>query len=141
MNAEDVTAGLDTVGRGPCFAVARNADVIVIHLWDQITDDVGTAWRAVAQASYDKEGYPPFGFVYAIDGNSVGTLQGKVRSAAFMRTSAAAMKRIGLVSNVQGSFVIKSVMRVAGAKNVELVSPDACDAVLSAMKAGRDPFA
>jgi hypothetical protein len=136
-----ITGGLRECGRGHNFVVARNEHVIVILLWSAITDDVNHAWRTVTQRSYDSEGYPPFGFVHATNGQSVGTLQGKMRSAAFMRASSQRMKRIALVADVVGSFVVKSVMRVAGASNVELVTPSSAPAILDEMKRGVDPFA
>ncbi len=138
---ESVTAGLDLVDAGAAYAVARNEHVIVVHLWGDVTDAVSDAWRTATQASYDRDGTPAFGFVHTTGGRSVGSLQGKMRSAAFMRRSAERMKRIALVGNVQGSFVIKSVMRVAGASNVELIPPADAARVLDAMREGRDPFA
>lgn len=136
----DALARVPVFERGTGFTIRRVPSVVVVHLEGAITDPVSDAWRAACQRCYDVDGWPPFGFVHAVDGQSVGSLQGKLRSAAFMRRSAERLRRIALVSNAQGSFVIKSVMRVAGAANVELLLPDRGAAVLDAMCAGRDPF-
>jgi hypothetical protein len=132
---------LDPCGSGDCYSVSRNDHVILIKLWGEVTDVVNENWRRATQSTFDRDGYPPFGFVDAYDGRSVGSLQGKMRSADFMRKSAARMKRIALVGNTQGSFVIKAVMRVAGAANVELITAEQAPPIFDAMCVGRDPFA
>ncbi len=73
-------------------------------------------------------------------GTTVTTLSNRMKTASFTRGVTAAMKQLVIVANTHQSFVIHSIMRVAGISNVRFVGPgDAAD-VLAAVVVGSEPF-
>ena len=66
------------------------------------------------------------------------TLAARMRSTAFLRQSALQMKSVSLIVSSQTSFVIKTVMRVAGLTNVHFVEDKDAHAVFRAYADGRD---
>jgi hypothetical protein len=140
--------GLNVIARGTpvpgagSYLLQRNENVIGVFLEGPIVDAVSDAWRGDCQKSFDADGYPQFGYVDATRAKVAQSLAIRMRSAAFMRTSAGKMKSVFLVAaEANVSFVMRAIMRAAGVGNVHLIEPAAASMVLPLISAGRDPLA
>ena len=140
MDRATAIAGLHVVASGPAWCVARGEHVYVIVLDGIIDNAVSIAWQRAAGDDLRAHGYPRFGFVLSVTGKSETTLGNRMTTAGFTRAAAAAMQRLVIVANTHQSFVIHSIMRVAGIPNVRFVGTSEAPAVLAAVVVGRDPF-
>lgn len=141
MDRATAIAGLDVIARGDRWAVARNSRVMVVVLDGDITDDVSETWQAAAQLNIDEVGHSTFGFVVALDAKCMTSLGNRVRTAGFIRRRSKTMKHIVLCTDVQAGFVIHSVLRVAQIDNVHFIDESQGQRVLTALRAGLDPYA
>lgn len=130
--------GLQTAASAPTWTIARNQHLIAIAICGDIDDAISEAWRAAMQASFDSAGYPPFGFVDAIDSRATNSLSTRMHSAAFLRNCARHMQRIAVCASAPTGFAVRAMMRVAGMGNVCMVDDDKAPAVWQALRAGRD---
>lgn len=140
MDRATATAGLKVVAATPAWCVARGEHVYVVVLDGIIDNAASTGWQQAAGDDLRAHGFPRFGFVLSLTGKSETTLGSRMTTAGFTRTVAAAMQRLVIVANTHQSFVIHSIMRVAGITNVRFVDPGEAAAVLAAVVVGTDPF-
>lgn len=140
MDRTAATTGLDMVATAPAWCIARGERVFVVVLDGVIDDVASTAWQKAAGDDLRARGYPRFGFVLSVSGTSDTTLSNRMKTAAFTRAAAAAMQKVVIVANTHQSFVIHSIMRVAGIANVRFIGPSEGPAVLAALVVGTDPF-
>lgn len=141
MDRATAISGLDVIASGETWCVARNAHVLVIFLSGPITDEIASSWQAASQSNLDHLGHPTFGVVVALDVESKTSLGNRVKTAAFARLCAKAMKRLVMITDVHAGIVINTVMRVAQVDNVHFIDESQGVRVLSALRAGVDPFA
>ena len=141
MDPDVAIQNLGLLARDPRWAIARDDTVQVAILNGAIDDDASAAWRSVCADSFVTSGYPRFAVVDTSAAIGTSTLPARMRTAAFLRTSAQQMESVALVVGVQTSFLIRTVMRVAGLQNVHLIEERDAAAVLAAYKAGTDFFA
>lgn len=141
MDPDVAAAHLGLLARDPRWVIARDETVLVAVLNGAIDDDASAAWRGVCADSFAQSGYPRFAVVDTSAAIGASTLPARMRTAAFLRSSAQQMESVALVVGVQTSFLIRTVMRVAGLQNVHLIEERDAAAVLAAYKAGTDWFA
>lgn len=134
----DPLAGLRVVADTERYRVARNNDLIVIVLRGDIDDALSDEWRGVVQACFDSEGIPPFGYVDTRAAIPISTLPARMRSAAFLRRNAMQMKSVAMIVSDKTSFMIRTVLRVAGLGNVHFVEAKDADVAFARLKAGED---
>jgi hypothetical protein len=139
MDRATATAGLKVVAATPAWCVARGEHVYVVVLDGVIDNAASTAWQRAAGDDLRAHGFPRFGLVVSLTGTSETTLGNRMTTAGFTRNVAAAMQKLVIVANTHQSFVIHSIMRVAGIANVRFVAPADAPAVMAALGAGTEP--
>jgi hypothetical protein len=130
--------GLTVVAASAHHTLARTADLLVVTLEGEIGDAESDAWRAAARATFLADGVPTFALVDTTRVIPTSTLPARMRSAAFLRESALQMKSVSLIVSSETSFVIKTVMRVAGLKHVHFVEAKHAEGALAAYREGTD---
>lgn len=124
MKAADV-ADMPIIAQGAAWTLYRDgARVMLVRFHGVIDDDASNAWRAAAQASFDKDGFPRVAFVAPSEGSAATTLVSRMKTAAFLRYTAQHVERVIIESNRETTFVIRTILRTAGAANVSLVDVD-----------------
>ncbi len=136
-----VVADRPVVSKTEHWLITRAPGLLVVVLHGEIDDVASDGWRAVCADNFATAGHPRFAFVDTSRALGVATLPARMRSAGFLRTSARQMESVALVAGVQTTFLIKTVMRVAGLQNVHLVDDSHAAAVLARFEAGVDAFA
>jgi hypothetical protein len=140
MERATAIAGFEVVVASEAWCVARGKHVYVVVLDGVIDDAASTAWQRAAGDDLLARGFPHFGFVLFVKGTTVTTLSNRMKTASFARGVAAAMKQLVVVANTHQSFVIHSILRVAGISNIRFVGPGEASDVLAAVVAGKKPF-
>lgn len=138
MAAMDPFDGLRLVADTERYRIGRSATLIVVVLRGEIDDVTSDAWRDVVQRDFDANGAPQFGYVDTRDAIPTSSLAARMRSAAFLRRCAQRMTCIALVVSDKTSFMIKTVLRVAGMGNVHFVEADGADDVFRKLHDGVD---
>jgi hypothetical protein len=114
-------AGLTVIAQGATWTLYREPHLLLVRFFGELDDEASAAWRTAAQANIDAVGWPRIAFVAPTEGTAATSLGSRMRSAAFLRHTARHVERVVIVSSHTTSFVIKTVLRAAGAANVELV--------------------
>lgn len=131
----EALAGLAIIAQGPAWTLYRCPNVLLVRFHGDIDDDASAAWRAAAQKSIDSDGWPRFAFVEPTDGHATTSLSSRMRTAAFLRDTARHVETVTIVSDRMSTFVIKTILRAAGAGNVELVDSTLAPAHLARLRA------
>ena len=76
-------------------------------------------------------------FVAPTEGHAITSLASRMRTAAFLRLTAKNVERVTIVTSQHASFVIKTILRTAGAANVELVDVERAPEHLARLRALR----
>lgn len=130
--------GLRVVVDHERYLIGRDAGLIVIILRGEIDDVTSDAWRAAVQAEFDANGVPRFGYVDTRAAIPTSSLPARMRSAAFLRRGAQQMTSVAITVSEKTSFMIKTVLRVAGLSNVHFVESSEADAVFRKLRDGVD---
>lgn len=128
--------GLRLLGADAHWIVERGDGVVVVRFFGDFTDADSDAWKRVAKESFDREGYPRFGYVDPTGGVAVTTLSSRMKTTAFLKETAQHMERVVMVTDTRSSFVVRTVFRAAGMPNVSLVDRSGADEALATLRRG-----
>lgn len=123
---DDDFAGIPVLGHGATWTLYRDPRLLLVRFRGDIDDAASAEWRGLAEKNIAEVGWPRVAFVAPTDGHAVTSLGSRMRTAALLRRTAQNVERVIIVSSREASFVIKTMLRAAGASNVELV--DVADA-------------
>jgi hypothetical protein len=132
----DVFSGMPILAGGTRWTLYREPRVLALQFLGDIHDDDSLAWQTAAKKNVDDIGWPRFAFVEPTQGHAVTSLPSRMRTAAFLRMAARNVERIAIVSVRNTSFMINTILRVAGAANVVLVDAAEAERELERMRSG-----
>jgi hypothetical protein len=134
VNAEDVS-DLPVLARGESWTLYREPTLMLVRFHGLIDDAASAAWRAEAQKSFDADGFPRFAFVAPTGGHATTSLSSRMRTVQFLQYTAKHTESVTIVSDHASSFVIRTILRAAGAANVRLIDIADAKRTLTALRA------
>jgi hypothetical protein len=112
------------VERAPRRTLWREPGFLFVKLLGDIDDEHSVAWRRAVDAHTAACGWPPFMALDVSEALAVNSMSMRLQSAAWARNTLRHIEdgTIYTAGNQRSSFVIKTVLRVAGMPNVHVVS-------------------
>src|SRR5688572_18721300 len=134
MRADQV-GDLPILAHGATWTLYREPALMLVRFHGDVDDEASATWRNIARKNFDEAGFPRFAFVSPTEGTASTTLGSRMRTAAFLRFTAQNVERVTIVSNRETTFIVRTMLRAAGASNVVLVAVADAPAELARQRA------